>query len=225
MLFIHNTTNLYRRYEMSYILLLAGLFLLIKGADIFVEGAAEIAEKLRVPPLIIGLTVVSFGTSAPEAAIGISASIGGGGAISLGNVIGSNLFNLLMAIGITALAVPLTADRDVIRRDMPVNIFATGALAVIILDGKIVWYESLLLLGALGVYLAVVIKSALKNPIAAEERRGRGWLISTIMSLGGLAAVIIGGDAVVESAKTIAAHTTIGVYTRANFEMKLSCFD
>jgi cation:H+ antiporter len=191
---------------MEYFLLLAGLFLLIKGADIFVEGAVGIAEKLRVPPLIIGLTVVSFGTSAPEAAIGISASIGGGGAISLGNVIGSNLFNLLMAIGITALAVPLTAERDVIRRDMPVNIFATGALAVIILDGKIVWYESLLLLGALGVYLAVVIKSALKNPIAAEERRGRGWVVSIIMSLGGLAAVIIGGDAVVESAKAIAAN-------------------
>ena len=79
---------------MEYILLPIGLLLLIKGADIMVDGAAAVAKKLRVPPLIVGLTVVSFGTSAPEAAISISASIGGSADISLGNVIGSNLFNL-----------------------------------------------------------------------------------------------------------------------------------
>lgn len=78
---------------MEYILLIIGLFMLIKGADIFVDGASSIAGRLRVPPLIVGLTVVSFGTSAPEAAISISAALSGSGAISLGNVIGSNLFN------------------------------------------------------------------------------------------------------------------------------------
>ncbi len=191
---------------MEYILLIAGLFLLIKGADVFTDGASSIAAKLRVPSLIIGLTVVSFGTSAPEAAISISASIGGGNAISLGNVIGSNLFNLLMVIGITALAVPLTADEEVIRRDMPVNIFATGALAIVILDGVILWYESLLLLAALGFYLFAVIKSALNDPAEAEGRREYSWFISIIMSLGGLAAVVFGGDVVVDNAKVIAAN-------------------
>ena len=191
---------------MEYIFLILGLFLLIKGADFFVDGASSIAAKLRVPTLIIGLTVVSFGTSAPEAAISISASAAGSNAISLGNVIGSNLFNLLMVIGITALIIPLTADEDVIRRDMPVNIFATGALAVVILDGVIVWYESLLLLAALAVYLFAVIKSALKNPAEAEGRREYSWLVSAIMSIGGLAAVVFGGDMVVENAKIIAAN-------------------
>ena len=87
---------------MAYIFLLLGLFLLIKGADVFVDGAASVAAKFKVPSLIIGLTVVSFGTSAPEAAISISASLSGSNSISLGNVIGSNFFNLLMVIGITA---------------------------------------------------------------------------------------------------------------------------
>ncbi len=191
---------------MEYILLIAGLFLLIKGADFFVDGAASVAAKFRVPSLIIGLTVVSFGTSAPEAAISISASASGSNAISLGNVIGSNFFNLLMVVGITALVIPLTADEDVIRRDMPVSILATGALAIVILDGVILWYESLLLLAALAFYLFTVIKSALNNPAEAEGRREYSWFISIIMSLGGLAAVVFGGDMVVENAKIIAAN-------------------
>lgn len=191
---------------MEYILLPIGLFLLIKGADIMVDGASAAAKKLRVPPLIVGLTVVSFGTSAPEAAIGIASGITGGGAISLGNVIGSNFFNLLAVIGVTALVIPLTAERDVIRRDMPVNFLATGALAIAMLDGAILWYESLAFLIALGIYLFSVIKNAPK--VIADEKDGRelSWLISILMSLGGLAAIVIGGDVVVENAKIIAAN-------------------
>ena len=190
---------------MEYILLPIGLFLLIKGADIMVDGAAAVAAKLCVPPLIVGLTVVSFGTSAPEAAIGIASSISGGGAISLGNVIGSNFFNLLAVIGVTALVIPLTADSDVIRRDMPVNFLATGALAIAMLDGVIVWYESLAFLAALGIYLFAVIKNAPKGR-AEEDERGHSWLVAIMMALGGLVAIIIGGDTVVDNAKIIAAN-------------------
>jgi hypothetical protein len=143
---------------MEYIFLLLGLFLLIKGADVFVAGAASVAAKFKVPPLIIGLTVVSFGTSAPEAAISISASLSGSNSISLGNVIGSNFFNLLTVIGITALVTPLKADDEVIRRDMPAVFLATGGLAIIILDGVIMRYEAIFLLAALGIYLFAVIK-------------------------------------------------------------------
>ena len=190
---------------MEYILLPIGLFLLIKGADIMVDGAAAVAKKLRVPPLIVGLTVVSFGTSAPEAAIGIASGITGDGAISLGNVIGSNFFNLLAVIGVTALVIPLTAERDVIRRDMPVNFLATGALAIAMLDGVIVWYESLVFLIALGIYLFVVIKNAPKGR-AAEDERGHSWLVAIMMALGGLVAIVIGGDTVVDNAKIIATN-------------------
>ncbi|MBR6578718.1 MAG: calcium/sodium antiporter [Clostridia bacterium] len=190
---------------MEYILLAAGLFLLIKGADFFVDGASSIAAKLRVPPLIIGLTVVSFGTSAPEAAISISESISGESAISLGNIIGSNLFNLLLVIGITSLAIPLTADSDVIKRDMPVNIFATGALAISVIDGVIKRYEAALFLAALAVYLFFVIRKTLRNPINADGGRQLSWLLSSVYVLGGLFAVVVGGDVVVDNAKLIAA--------------------
>lgn len=190
---------------MEYILLAAGLFLLIKGADFFVDGASSIAAKLRVPSLIIGLTVVSFGTSAPEAAISISASIRGESAISLGNIIGSNLFNLLPVIGITSIAIPLTAERDVINRDMPINVFATGALAIAIIDGVIKRYEAAVLLSALAVYLFFVIRKALRNPIDTGGGRQLSWLLSSLYVIGGLFAVVVGGDVVVDNAKLIAA--------------------
>ena len=190
---------------MEYIFLLLGLFLLIKGADIFVDGAASVAAKFKVPSLIIGLTVVSFGTSAPEAAISISASLSGSNSISLGNVIGSNFFNLLTVIGITALVTPLKADDEVIRRDMPVVILATGGLAIIILDGIIMRYEAIFLLAALVIYLFAVIKKALASPEEDAERKHYSWFLSVLMVAGGLAAVVFGGDMVVDNAKIIAA--------------------
>jgi cation:H+ antiporter len=184
---------------------LLGLFLLIKGADVFVDGAASVAAKFKVPSLIIGLTVVSFGTSAPEAAISISASLSGSNSISLGNVIGSNFFNLLTVIGITALVTPLNADDEVLRRDMPAVFLATGGLAIIILDGVIMRYEAIILLAALGIYLFAVIKKALASPTEDAERKHYSWLLSALMVAGGLAAVVFGGDMVVDSAKNIAA--------------------
>jgi len=189
---------------MEYILLLAGLFLLIKGADIFVDGAASIAAKFRVPPLVIGLTVVSFGTSAPEAAIGVSASLMGSEAISIGNVIGSNFFNLLAVIGITALVLPLKAEREVVTRDMPTVILATGCLAVIILDGIIARYEAFILLAALALYLTFVIRRALGSDAGGEELKKSSWFASILMVGVGLASIIFGGDIVVENAKTVA---------------------
>lgn len=190
---------------MEYLWLILGLFMLIKGADFFVDGASSIAGKFKVPSLIIGLTVVSFGTSAPEAAISISASLGGSNAVALGNVIGSNLFNLLVVIGITSLVVPLTADEEIVGRDMPINIFATGALAIVIIDGIIVRYEALILLAALVIYMYVIIKKALKNPVESEEKKQLSWFFSVIYVIGGLAAIVFGGDLVVDNAKIIAA--------------------
>lgn len=189
---------------MEYILLVVGLFLLIKGADIFVDGACSIAARLKIPPLVIGLTVVSFGTGAPEAAISISASLGGSNAVALGNIIGSNLFNMLMVIGITSLVLPLSAEKDIVRRDMPLNILATGALVVAIFDGAIDRYEALLLLGGIIIYVFFVIKKAMGAKKEADAPRF-SWFLSMIYVLCGLLAVIIGGDTVVDNARIIAA--------------------
>lgn len=191
---------------MEYFLLSVGLFLLIKGADIFVDGASSVAGKFGVPSFMIGLTVVSLGTSAPEAAISISASVSGSGSISLGNVIGSNIFNLLMVIGITALVIPLGADGDLIRRDMPVNIIASGALAVVILDGVIGRIEAIFLLAALGVYLFCVIRGAIGSQSSDGGQKQYPWLLSILMILGGLTSIVFGGDLVVDNARIIAAN-------------------
>ncbi len=192
---------------MEYILLLIGFVLLIKGADFFVDGASSIAGRLKVPSLIIGLTVVSMGTSAPEAAISISAAITGSGDLSLGNVIGSNMFNLLMVIGISAIVLPVASDKEILKRDMPVNIAITAALGVMLIDGKVGRLDAILLLIAFIVYIVVVIRSAIKSRSAdteAEEKKTRSWLVSIVFSVIGVAAIIIGGDIVVDNAKLIA---------------------
>ena len=99
---------------MNYILLVIGFILLVKGADYFVDGSSSIAKKLRIPSLIIGLTIVAFGTSAPEAAVSITASVNGQNGMAIGNVIGSNIFNLLMVIGASGIIKPLLVEKSIL---------------------------------------------------------------------------------------------------------------
>ena len=196
---------------MEYILLLVGFVLLIKGADFFVDGASSIAGKLKVPSLIIGLTVVSMGTSMPEAAVSISASLTGSNSISLGNVIGSNIFNLLMVVGISSLILPIAADKDILKRDMPINIGITVALLVMLLiGGELSRIDAAILLVMLAGYMFLLIRSALKNRIEDEAPKVYSWLKSIILSVVGAAAIILGGNLVVESAKTIALNLGMG---------------
>ena len=195
---------------MEYILLLIGFALLIKGADFFVDGASSIAGKLKVPSLIIGLTVVSMGTSMPEAAVSISASLSGDNAISLGNVIGSNIFNLLMVVGLSAVIFPVASDRDILRRDMPVNIAVGAALFVMLLDGNLSRLESVILLLLFAAYLFILIRSALKNRDESEAPKVYTWAKSLIFVVVGLAAIIGGGQLVVNNAKTIAINLGMG---------------
>ena len=101
---------------MTYILLLVGFVLLIKGADFFVDGASSIAKNFKIPSLIIGLTIVAFGTSAPEAAVSISSALKGQNDIALGNVIGSNIFNFLVVVGVAAILCPLNVKRSLILK-------------------------------------------------------------------------------------------------------------
>ena len=195
---------------MEYLLLIIGFVLLIKGADFFVDGASSVAAKLKVPSLIIGLTVVSIGTSMPEAAVSISASLGGDNGISLGNVIGSNLFNLLMVVGIASVILPIATDRDILKRDMPVNIIITAVLCVMLLDGELGRLDAAILLVLLAAYLFILIRSALKNREVGEETKVLTWFKSILFVVLGAAAIIGGGQLVVESAKTIALNLGMG---------------
>ena len=193
---------------MAYVWLIVGFILLIKGADFFVDGASSIASKLKIPSLIIGLTVVSMGTSAPEAAISISASISGSADISLGNVIGSNIFNLLMVIGVCAIIFPVATDKDILKRDMPINIGVTGAFLLMILDGKLGRVDAAILLVIFVAYIVYLVISTMKNRDKNEEDAPEGkqlsWLLSIIFSVVGVAGIIFGGDMVVDNAQTIA---------------------
>jgi cation:H+ antiporter len=189
---------------MEYILLIVGFVLLIKGADLFVDGASSVAAKLKVPSLIIGLTVVSIGTSLPEAAVSVSASLSGNNSISLGNVIGSNIFNLLMVVGVSSAILPIVTDRDMLKRDMPINIGVTVLLGILLFDGNLSRLEALLLLLLLAAYMFLLIRSALKNRVEAEETKVLSWAKSIVFIVLGVAAIIGGGQLVVNSAKTIA---------------------
>ena len=194
------------RKIMEYLLLVVGFVLLIKGADFFVDGASSIAGKLKVPSLIIGLTVVSMGTSMPEAAVSVSASLSGDNAISLGNVIGSNIFNLLMVVGVSSIILPIVTDKDILKRDMPINLAITAILCVLLFDGQLSRLDAIILLLLFASYMFLLIRSALKNRVEAEETKIMSWTKSLIFVVIGLAAIIGGGNLVVNSAKTIAAN-------------------
>lgn len=190
---------------MMYVMLLIGFVLLIKGADYFVEGSSSIARLLKVPSVIIGLTIVALGTSAPEAAVSITAGLSGNNELSLSNVIGSNIFNLLMVIGVCAAIKPFIADKIIIKRDIPVNIAATILVILFVLDGKVSILEGILALVCMVAYIVVLIRNAAKARIEGEEVEVLSPIKSIVFILGGIVAIIIGGNFVVDSASDIAA--------------------
>lgn len=191
---------------MEYILLIAGFILLIKGADFFVDGSSSIARALKVPSIVIGLTLVSMGTSAPEAAVSITAGFAGNSDISLGNVIGSNIFNLLSVIGCAALFQAIPMQKGILKRDLPVNILSTVLLLVMMLDGRISRLEGLLLLAGLISYMVMLVRGALQN---RSQEVPRGILpvpLRLLYVVLGLAAIVLGGQLVVNNASVIARH-------------------
>lgn len=189
---------------MMYLLLIVGFVLLVKGADFFVSGASSVAKALKVPSVIIGLTIVAMGTSAPETAVSITASLGGNNGISLGNIIGSNIFNLLMVIGISAVIIPFNSDKEILKRDMLWNIAITVLLLVLIFDGSLSRLDGIILLAGIAAYLTVVVRSALKNRVEDSSDEKVSVPKAVVYILGGLAAIVFGGDLVVDNASLIA---------------------
>ena len=191
---------------MMYVLLLVGFVLLIKGADFFVEGSSSVAKLLKVPSVIIGLTIVAMGTSAPEAAVSITAGLAGSNAIALGNVIGSNIFNLLMVLGVCAVINKVPVEQSFIKRDFPIAIGAAALLLIFGLTGGVInRVEGAIMLALFIAFLAVMVVSALKNREEADEEiKVLSPLMSIVYIVGGLIAVVFGGDMVVDNATLIA---------------------
>lgn len=206
---------------LNVVLLLVGFVALIKGADFFVEGSAAVAKKLHVPGVIIGLTIVAMGTSAPELAVSISAGLTGSNEIAISNVIGSNIFNLIVVLGVCAVMAPVAVDKSIMKRDFPFSIAITLLLAVFISDmiltgksvitdtqaraGGISRWEALIFIILFAVYILITVRNAIKNrQTQQEEIEDMSGIKCAVYILGGIAAVVIGGQLVVNSAREIA---------------------
>lgn len=199
---------------MTYVLLIIGFVLLIKGADFFVDGASKIATALRVSPLLIGLTIVAFGTSAPEATVSIVAALEGNAGVAIGNVVGSNIFNITFVIGVAALIFPLKVENATIRKEIPFTFLGGIALLILISDvtlqqlgdNFITRSDGLIFLLFFVIFLYYIFEVArnsrdkIENTIQEKVPMGK----NTLLTVGGLGAIIFGGDLVVKSATDIA---------------------
>ena len=199
---------------MSFILLIIGFFFLIKGADLFVEGAASIAKKFNVPSMVIGLTIVAMGTSAPEAAVSITSSLAGQNDMSVANVVGSNFFNILVVLGVSSIIATLPVEKNTIKKDTPFLLLVSGLLLLFGLDLRISRIEGIILLAFFTYFLVNTVKTA-KNSASnskeeaaitaeAEEVVEFSLPKTILLSLIGIAGIVLGGDMVVDSATKIA---------------------
>ena len=195
---------------LAYIILIIGFVLLVKGADYFVEGSAAVAKKFRVPVFIIGMTIVAMGTSAPECAVSIAASVQGSNGMAISNVLGSNIFNLLVVCGICALFSPLPVDRSTLKKEFPFSVLVAVILGVMGVIGMAVGHaDGLILVIIFTVFLFWMVLSA-KKSMAAGEPVGEGEIHDLplwkclLFIIGGLVAIVLGGQMVVNSAETIA---------------------
>ncbi|MEF2562276.1 MAG: calcium/sodium antiporter [Negativibacillus sp.] len=190
--------------KMMYVVLIAGMLLLVKGADYFVDGSASVAKILKVPSLIIGLTIVALGTSLPEASVSITASIAGNNELALSNIIGSNIFNTLVVVGCSAMIAPFIMDRDIIKRDLIINLIVSVSLCLFIFDGILGRMDGVLLLIGLVTFMMVLIRSVMRYDV--EEEIGESFSISKsiILIVIGVVAIILGGNFVVNGASDIA---------------------
>ena len=139
----------------SIIMLIGGFFLLIKGADYFVDGSSSLAAKMKIPSLIVGLTIVAMGTSAPELAVSISAAVGGSNSLAVSNVIGSNLFNIMVVLGICSAIKPIATNDSVAKRDYPIAAAAALVFVLFLLDGTLSRLEAAVFLIAFAAYMIV----------------------------------------------------------------------
>lgn len=206
-----------RVQPMSIFPLLIGLISLTVGAEVLIRGATALARAAGMAPLVIGLTVVAFGTSAPEVAVGVKAAVAGQGDVAVGNVVGSNTFNVLFILGLAGLAAPLTASRRLVRFDVPIMIISGLGAWLLAADGTLGLLDGVVLLLALGLHTIVTLWLARREPRAGHasavneaaaapppRRTGRSLALAVVLVLAGLALLVLGARWLVEGAVAIA---------------------
>ena len=190
------------------VLLVVGMALLIKGADWFVEGASSLAKAMKIPSLVIGLTLVSIGTSMPEFSVSLTSSLQGNIDMSFGNVIGSNIFNTFVVIGVSAIIVPLVVSKQMQKYDLPIlmGIYALLALfSFLITPGTIQVWESIILFSLTIIYtIFLILRSKGVKIEENQNEKKRKWWLNLILVTLGIAGIIFGGKLVVNNASKLA---------------------
>lgn len=192
---------------LSIVLLLVGLGLVVYGSDILVDGASSVARKIGISEFVIGIIIVGFGTSCPELVVSITGAIDGNSAVSLGNVTGSNIFNILMILGLTAIFSPIAITKDNKTKDIPILLCFTIFFCLIALKGTINRLDAVLFLAIFAIYLLYNFKAGKAEAAAIEEEvveKNYGTFLSILMIVGGLAGLIFGGKLFVNNAVTLA---------------------
>lgn len=189
--------------------LVLGFVMLVKGADWFVEGASKVAEKFGIPQLVIGLTIVAMGTSLPEAAVSTSAALKGSAEITIGNVVGSNIMNVLLILGITSVISPLVVQRSTIKYEIPMVIGATVLLAALgLTDGTVGRIDGIILLAGMVGYLLYLLKMSKSGQAAIETgekaKESDGLLKMILLILTGGVMIVWGSDVTVDAATALA---------------------
>ncbi len=198
-----------------WLFLVAGLAALVTGAELLVRGASRLAMRFGISPLVIGLTVVAFGTSSPELAVGVQSGLAGQADIAVGNVVGSNIFNVLVVLGLAALITPLVVHQQLVRFEVPLLVGLSVLVLVMAQDGRIGPFDGLLLVGCLIAYTVLVIRLSPREAAAVEAEYAEGVGVATVgwlarlpvqiaFVLGGLGLLVLGATWLVDSAVSIA---------------------
>ena len=201
---------------LAVVFLIVGLVLLVFSADYLVKGAASLAASIGISPLVVGLTVVAFGTSAPELAVSVMSAFKGQADLAVGNVIGSNIFNILVILGISAMIIPLTVHVQLVRFDVPVMIFLSLLLFPLAMDGVLSRRDGVILVALLLGYVFILIRGSRREKDAGVlgdfgEEYGKPeedpkWLKNILFVVGGVIGLVVGSDRLVAGAVTIAEH-------------------
>ena len=189
---------------LQFLLLTVGFVMLVKGSDWFVDGAASIAAKFRIPQIIIGLTIVAMGTSAPEAAVSITAASAGSADITVGNIVGSNILNVLVILGLSAAIIAVPIGKSTQKIDAPFMIVISGIFLALGWDGVITRLDGVILLVLFVSYISYMIWEALHSNEEAEEIKDMKIWQMCLATIGGLALVVWGADVAVDAATELA---------------------
>ena len=208
-------------FALVLVFLVIGFVLLIKGADFFVEGSSSVAKRLHVPSIIIGLTIVAMGTSLPETAVSVSASLAGNNELAVSNVVGSNIFNLMVVIGVCAILATVNVARETIRRNIPLSLICAGLLMLLGIVGlgdktgmTLGHLDGVLFIVLFACYIIYMVRTAMKASKEGKKVEIEGGSdeeiklvsvpVSILFIIGGAIAIAVGGDVTVDAASRIA---------------------